>query len=160
MGSTSTTTTTSTPMRYYIYTPPRVRRPASSLARGEEDAGGARRREGVPGERAMSTRRASALRHMSATAVRRWSSSTSWAKKGAPLDERRRSRAEAEAERGGRLDNGGDDGVVTLVVVDGRNNGDGGKRDVNGDVRFVASVGRRRAAPGVVFVDEASFSSP
>lgn len=158
MGS----TTTSTPMRYYIYQPPRVRRPAS-LASGE-DAEGARRREGTPGERAMSTRRASALRHMSATAVRRWSSSTSCAKKGA-RGERRRSRAEGEAARGGRLDGGGVDGVglVTLVIVDGRNNGDGGKRDVNGNVRFVASVGRRRAAPVVVFVDEASrasFSSP
>ena len=145
--------------RVCIYAP-RVRRPASD-ARGDalRDDG---RRDRDAGERATSTRRASALRHMSATAVRRWSSSTSCAKNGA-RGERWRSRAEdAKAEREGvRLD-GGVDGLVVAVtlVVDGRNNGDGGKMDVNGDVRFVASAGRRRAAPVVVFVDEASSSSP
>lgn len=146
--------------RVCIYAP-RVRRPASD-ARGDA-LGDDGRRDRDAGERATSTRRASALRHMSATAVRRWSSSTSCAKNGA-RGERWRSRAEdAKADREGvRLD-GGVDGLVVVVVtlvVDGRNDGDGGKRDVNGDVRFVASAGRRRAAPVVVFVDEASSSSP
>ena len=95
---------------------------------------------------ARSTRIASALRHISATAVRRSSSSTSRAKNGDDRVGRRFSRAETAPETRGD----GDDPVVVShvrrddVVGESTSRTVGENGDVLDDARTVPSRGRRR----------------
>ncbi len=97
---------------------------------------------------ARSTRIASALRHISATAVRRSSSSTSRAKNGDDRVGRRFSRAETAPETRG--DGDGDDPVVVShvrrddVVGESTSMTVGENEDVLDDARTVPSRGRRR----------------